>query len=90
MMGQSASSFLSYYFNPLKIPVEMLVADSFANYDPLAALEILKVLTDELKIDYKFEKLIQEVKKFQSSIQSSESQLTDTREELNPDTHFFL
>jgi predicted ATP-grasp superfamily ATP-dependent carboligase len=90
MMGQSASSFLSYYFNPLKIPVEMLVADSFANYDPFAALEILKVLTDELKIDYKFEKLIQEVKKFQSSVQSSENQMTDIREELNSDTHFFL
>ncbi len=90
MMGQSASSFLSYYSNPLKVPVEMLVVDSFTNYDPASALEVLKVFTDEFNIEYDFSNLIQEVKEFENTFQESENKIPSMSKELTSDSQYFL
>jgi predicted ATP-grasp superfamily ATP-dependent carboligase len=90
MMGQSASSFLLYHSNLLNIPVEMLIVDSFANYDPVSALEILKTIAQEFEIEIDFSNLIKEVSEFKNSFQDSEVKLPKIEEESTSDSRFFM
>ncbi len=51
IMGQIACSFLTYWPHRNEIPVEMIVADSFSDYDPISSLELLKNLIKKWKIE---------------------------------------
>ncbi len=90
MMGQAASSFLTYYSNNENIPIELLTVDSFADYDPISALELLKVITNDYNIKHDFSNLLKEIKIFQKSFQTSKGSITDENKNSLPDTQFFL
>jgi len=47
MMGQVASSLLTYHLNSRNIPIELLLVDSFAESDPISSLEVLAELNRE-------------------------------------------
>jgi len=51
MMGQIASSFLTYRSQMPKIPLEIVAVESFAEYDPISAYELLKFINHEFNID---------------------------------------
>ena len=90
MMGQAASSFLTYYSNADNIPIELLTVDSFAEYDPVSALELLKLITHDFKIDHDFSKLQKEVDTFTNAYPVSKGSTSDNRKIESPDSQFFL
>ncbi len=90
MMGQAASSFLIYYSNVENIPIELLTVDSFAEYDPVSALELLKILTRDYKIDSDFTNLLKEVEGFKSTYQASKSRNLEDWKLNSPDSQFFM
>ncbi|MHA2289734.1 MAG: PAC2 family protein [Promethearchaeota archaeon] len=90
MMGQAASSFLTYYSNRENIPVELLTVDSFAEYDPVSALELLKVLTRDYTIDPDFTDLLKESEVFKSNYQASKKSNLEDRNLTSPDSQFFM
>ncbi|MHA1976124.1 MAG: PAC2 family protein [Candidatus Hodarchaeales archaeon] len=90
MMGQAASSFLTYYSNSDNIPIELLTVDSFAEYDPVSALELLKLLTHDFKIEHDYSKLQKEVDTFINGYQVSKESTPDARKINSSESQFFL
>ena len=90
MMGQAASSFLTYYSNADNIPIELLTVDSFADFDPVSALELLKMLTHDFGIEHDFSNLIKNANAFKNSYQTSRGNVSDDRKINSPDSQFFL
>jgi predicted ATP-grasp superfamily ATP-dependent carboligase len=64
IMGQIACSFLTYWQYNTEIPLDIVVAESFSDYDPISSLELLKVLTQELGIQRDFNELEQKSQDF--------------------------
>ncbi len=89
MMGQAASSFLTYYFNNENIPIELLTVDSFAEYDPESALELLKILAHEFEIEPDFSNLLKEVDIFKSTFLTSNSNKIKNNKFSSSDSQFF-
>ncbi|PWI49662.1 hypothetical protein CEE45_00605 [Candidatus Heimdallarchaeota archaeon B3_Heim] len=90
MMGQAASSFLTYYSNVENIPIELLTVDSFADYDPVSALELLKVFTHDFKIEHDFSNLLKEVSSFKDTFQASKERIPEDKSILHTDSQFFV
>lgn len=57
LMGQVASSFLTYWEGRKNIPIEIIAVDAFAEYDPASALELMKVLAKEWNVEGDFREL---------------------------------
>ncbi|MHA2174495.1 MAG: PAC2 family protein [Candidatus Hodarchaeales archaeon] len=64
MMGQSASSFLTYYSNNANIPVELVVVESFPEYDPISSYKLLNELQGDFELDSDFSDLLKEIEIF--------------------------
>ncbi len=90
MMGQAASSFLTYFSNVENIPIELLTVDSFAEYDPVSALELLKVFTHDFKIEHDFSNLLKEVSIFKDTFQASKERIPDDKSIFSTDSQFFV
>ncbi len=64
LMGQVASSFLTYWEYRNKIPVEIIAVDSFSAYDPISSLELFKALTKEWGVNGDFTELERRSREF--------------------------
>jgi len=67
LMGQSASSFLTYYSNAANIPVELIVVDSFPDYDPISSFQLLNELKVDLPLNSDFSDLLREISIFKNN-----------------------
>ena len=90
LMGQIASSFLTYWSPNANIPVEILVVDAFSDYDPVSSLELLKVLTQDLGIKGDFNELERKSQEFDQSYLESQKEIKKERQEEVSDPRFFI
>ncbi|MHA2223733.1 MAG: PAC2 family protein [Candidatus Hodarchaeales archaeon] len=90
LMGQIASSFLTYWGNNRDIPVEIFAVDAFSKYDPSSSLELLKVIFQEWGIKGDLSELERKSEEFnQSFLHSSVESRTKTQEN-SLDPRFFI
>ncbi len=89
LMGQIASSFLTYWSHDDNIPIEILVVDAFSEYDPVSSLELLKVLTEEWGIEGDFGELRRKSQEFIQSYMKSREEIKLERQKDVVDPRFF-
>ncbi|MFX1285194.1 MAG: PAC2 family protein [Promethearchaeota archaeon] len=89
LMGQIASSFLTYWSYEGSIPIEILVIDAFSEYDPISSLELLKVLTEEWGIEGDFEELRRKSQEFIQSHMELRKEIKFQRQKEVVDPRFF-
>ncbi|MFX0171008.1 MAG: PAC2 family protein [Candidatus Hodarchaeota archaeon] len=90
LIGQSACSFLTYWGYREDIPIEIVVVDSFSEYDPMSSLELLKNLMLEWGIKGDLNDLEKKSKEFKLSYIHSENGSEVERQEKNSDQRFFI
>ncbi len=90
MMGQVASSFLTYWSHDAEIPIEIITVDSFSDYDPISSLEILKVLDQDWQLKVDFNELERKSHKFRKEILSSKQILEIEQQNEDSDKKFFI
>ena len=91
LMGQIACSFLTYWLQNQEIPIEIIVADSFSEYDPISSLELIKALIGEWGIkEADFSELINKSHEFTKSylVAGDDSEVDD--QESISDPRFFI
>ncbi|WP_455141040.1 PAC2 family protein [Candidatus Hodarchaeum mangrovi] len=86
MMGQIASSFLTYRSQIPNIPLEIVAVESFAEYDPISAYELLKFLNQEFNIDNGLEYIKELADDYKREINAI---YEEEKEEENPEKFFF-
>ncbi|MHA2243501.1 MAG: PAC2 family protein [Candidatus Hodarchaeales archaeon] len=89
LMGQIASSFLTYWRHNANIPIEILVVDAFSDYDPVSSFELLKVLTQDLGIKGDFNELERKSQEFNQSYLESQKGTKKERQDEVSDSRFF-
>ncbi|MFX0014613.1 MAG: PAC2 family protein [Promethearchaeota archaeon] len=90
LMGQIASSFLTYWGYKGSIPIEIIVVDSFSDYDPISSLELLKVLTAEWGIEGEFSELERRSREFKQLYRQSSKEIEAEKSEGDFDSRFFV
>jgi predicted ATP-grasp superfamily ATP-dependent carboligase len=90
IMGQVASSLLTYYSNPSKIPVELLLVDSFAESDPISSLEILTSFNSEYGDVLDLSDLKNEASKFKGDFKKFNDKPSSIKEILTSESQFFV
>lgn len=90
LMGQIASSFLTYWSYNEVIPIEILVVDAFSDYDPISSLELLKFLTQEWGIEGDFSELERRSQEFNQSYLQSRKEIKAEIQEGESDPRFFI
>ncbi|MFX0209460.1 MAG: PAC2 family protein [Candidatus Hodarchaeota archaeon] len=90
LMGQIASSFLTYWSHDDNIPIEILVVDAFSEYDPISSLELLKVLTKEWGIEDDFRELKRKSQEFTQSYMKSGEEINLEKQKEVDDPRFFI
>ncbi len=89
LMGQIASSFLTYWSYNESIPVEIIVVDAFSDYDPISSLELMKVLAQEWAIEGNFKELEGKSQEFsQSRLQSHEESEIKSQESVSDPRYY--
>lgn len=78
IMGQIACSFLTYWQYNTEIPIDIIVVESFSDYDPISSLELLKELSEEIGVKKDFNKLEKKSREFFEHYQNlSRTSLTE-------------
>jgi len=90
MMGQVASSLLTYYQNPENIPVELLLVDSFAESDPISSLEVLTLINREYGGILDLSDLKHEASNFQKNFKEPNDKSSSIKEILTSESQFFV
>lgn len=90
LMGQIASSFLIYWSYKDSIPIEIIVVDAFSDYDPISSLELLKVLTNEWKIEGDFSELERRSQEFNQSHLHIQNEIKNKKQNHFSDPRFFI
>lgn len=90
MMGQVASSLLTYYSNPNNIPIELLLVDSFAETDPISSLEILTLLNRKYGFVLDFSDLKDEASNFKDNFKNINGNSSSIKEALTSESQFFV
>ncbi len=90
LMGQIASSFLIYWSHKESIPIEIIVVDAFSDYDPISSLELLKVLTNEWKIEGNFSELERRSLEFNQSHLQMRKEIKKKKQNGFSDPRFFI
>lgn len=90
LMGQIASSFLTYRSKNGGIPIEILVVDAFSDYDPISSLEILKVLTQQWGIEANFNELERRSQEFRQMYKESKKEISAEEQNEGFDPRFFI
>lgn len=90
LMGQSASSFLTYYSNAANIPVELIVVDSFPDYDPISSYTLLNELKVDLALDPDFSDLLSEIDLFKNTFRSKKEPILGEQEDGESDSKYFI
>lgn len=89
LMGQIASSFLTYWSYNEEIPIEILVVDAFSDYDPISSLELMKVLAQDWAIEGDFKDLERKSQEFlQSHLQSHEETEIEHQESVSDPRYY--
>lgn len=86
MMGQIASSFLTYRSQMPDIPLEIIAVESFAEYDPISAYEVLKFLNQKFNIDNGFDDIKKLAIDFNEELDVGHKQV---KGEEHPNKYFF-
>lgn len=89
LMGQIASSFLTYWSYGRDIPIEIIVVDAFSDYDPISSLELLKVLTKHWEIEADFNELEKRSQEFGQLHKQSKKEINAEDQEGDFDPRFF-
>ncbi len=90
LMGQVASSFLTYWAQPKKIPIDVIAVESLSDYDPISSLEELNFLSKEYLNFYPaFNDLEKQIEEFRSAISISDRDHSFGVKE-DSDTNFFV
>ena len=90
MMGQVASSLLTYYLNPRKIPIELLLVDSFAEADPISSLEVLNSLNREYGEVLDLSDIKDEASNFKGNFKKFNGKSSSIKEVLTSESQFFV
>ncbi|MHA1225727.1 MAG: PAC2 family protein [Candidatus Hodarchaeales archaeon] len=91
LIGQIASSFLTYWSKDPEIPIEVYVVESFSDYDPISALELLKILKREFGLKEEFEETKKLSDAFRRDFQEKNSINTNEPiEEEKYDPRYFI
>ncbi|MHA2238917.1 MAG: PAC2 family protein [Candidatus Hodarchaeales archaeon] len=90
MMGQVASSLLTYYLNPRNIPVELLLVDSFAEADPISSLEVLTSLNREYGEVLDLSDIKDEASNFKGNFKKFNGKSSSIKEVLTSESQFFV
>lgn len=90
LMGQIASSFLTYWSHNDGIPIEIFVVDAFADFDPISSLELLKVIAQEWALKGDFRELGRKSQEFQQLYLQSREKTKKERLEDSTDPRFFV
>ncbi|MFX0084799.1 MAG: PAC2 family protein [Candidatus Hodarchaeota archaeon] len=91
LMGQIACSFLTYWLHSKEIPIEMVVVDSFSDYDPISSLEIIKRLAKEWGIEKTdFSELKRKSHEFTHSYLISRDDSEEDNQDYISDPRFFI
>ncbi|UCG03539.1 MAG: PAC2 family protein [Candidatus Heimdallarchaeota archaeon] len=90
LMGQIASSFLTYWSYNGDIPIEILVVDAFSDYDPISSLELLKVLTKQWEIEADFNELEKRSQEFIHLYKQSKKEIHAEEQKVDFDPRFFV
>ncbi|MFX1516555.1 MAG: PAC2 family protein [Promethearchaeota archaeon] len=88
LMGQIASSFLTYRSYNGNIPVEILAVDAFSDYDPISSLELLKVLTHQWGIKRDFNELERRSQEFRRIYKQPKDEKTPEKQNQGFDPGF--
>ncbi len=90
LMGQIASSFLTYWSYGGDIPIEIIVVDAFSDYDPISSLELLKVLTKQWGIEADLNELEKRSQEFSQLHKPSKKEINAEEQEGDFDPRFFI
>ncbi|MCK4848656.1 MAG: PAC2 family protein [Candidatus Heimdallarchaeota archaeon] len=90
MMGQVASSLLTYHLNTEDIPIELLLVDSFAESDPISSLEVLTVLNREYGDILDLSDLKDEASNFKNNFIKFNDKPSSIKEVLTSESQFFV
>ena len=90
MMGQVASSLLTYYLNSRNIPIELLLVDSFADTDPISSLEVLTQLNREYGDILDLSDLKEEAIIFKNNFKKFNGKSSSIKEILTSESQFFV
>ena len=91
LMGQIACSFLTYWLQSKEIPIEILVADAFSEYDPISSLELIKALTKDWEIEnWSFTNLKNQSHKFTQSYLLSQDESEEGNTDNTSDPRYFI
>lgn len=90
LMGQIASSFLTYWSYKGDIPIEIIVVDSFSDYDPISSLELLKVLTHQWGIKADFNELERRSQEFHQLHKQSKEEISPEEQNVDFDPRYFI
>lgn len=78
LTGQVASSFLTYWAQPNRIPIDVVAIESLPDFDPISSLEVLKYLSKEyFGFSLSFADLKKQIEEFKKS---------ELKSDLNSDT----
>jgi predicted ATP-grasp superfamily ATP-dependent carboligase len=90
LMGQIASSFLTYWSYKGDIPIEIIAVDSFSDYDPISSLELLKVLTHQWGIKADFNELERRSQEFHQLHKQSKGKISPEIQNIDFDPRYFI
>ncbi|MHA1972166.1 MAG: PAC2 family protein [Candidatus Hodarchaeales archaeon] len=91
LIGQIASSFLTYWNKDPGIPIEVYVVESFSDYDPISALKLLKTLKSKFGLIEDFEETKKLSEAFRKDYNEKESIVdNNTMEEEKYDPRYFI
>ena len=90
LMGQIASSFLTYWSYNGDIPIEIIAVDSFSDYDPISSLELLKVLTHQWGIKADFNELERRSQEFHQLHRQSKEEISPEDQKVDFDPRYFI
>lgn len=90
LMGQIASSFLTYWSYNGDIPIEIIAVDAFSDYDPISSLELLKVLTQQWGIEANFNELERRSQEFRQISKQSKKEISAEEQKEGLDPRFFI
>ncbi|MHA2239473.1 MAG: hypothetical protein ACXAB2_14085 [Candidatus Hodarchaeales archaeon] len=90
MMGQSASSFLTYYSNNANIPVELVVVESFPEYDPISSYKLLNELQGDFELDSDFSDLLKEIEIFKRKFSDKSEPTKGEQKDIEGDSIYFV
>ncbi|MFW9904055.1 MAG: PAC2 family protein [Candidatus Thorarchaeota archaeon] len=90
LMGQVASSFLTYWSYNGDIPIEIIAVDSFSDYDPISSLELLKVITHQWGIKADFKELERRSQEFHHLYKQSKEEISPDEQKLEFDPRYFI